>query len=214
MRRGISCTATILFTALTAGCVTTTGSGPTARAISLDEASAFERSLQIREVTVPRLPERMYTQPLNKVEQCKLPTTAEQLARTNFRAFWDGQCKDGYAFGLGRDIAISDTHHLEEIVIHDGAGGAWDSPFVSYDFVNNAVNYVTPSGAYPQGNYFTEAYTTTPQFALDYKLGFRDSGGSTRFASYSPLRTVKAFIYDQQNLVFSPDFSQNRANLA
>ena len=98
------------------------------QAITYEEASAFERSLLARETAPPERPELLFVQPVNKTESCKLPTSQGQLDRPNFRAFWDGECKDGFAFGLGRDIAISDTHHVEEITIHDGTGDNWSQP--------------------------------------------------------------------------------------
>jgi hypothetical protein len=108
---------------LMAGCATTGQQAPTARALNYEEATAFERGLKS---SVPAELSRQrpthFVQPANKKENCKLPTTQDQIDRRNFRAYWDGQCKDGYAFGLGRDIAISDTHHTEEITIHNGTG--------------------------------------------------------------------------------------------
>ena len=126
------------FVALASGCAS---SGQHSRSISYDEASVFEKSLQAQEAPSPQMPEILYTQPVNKKVPCKLPTSKEQLARSNFRAYWDGQCKDGYAYGLGRDIAISDTHHVEEITIHKGNADYANTPMVDYDFVNNTVEY-------------------------------------------------------------------------
>lgn len=122
--------------------------GPSA--ISYDEAAAFERSLLARKTVTPKRPEPLFVQPVNKSEDCKLPTTQDQLDRTNFRAFWDGECKDGFAFGLGRDIAISDTHHVEEITIHDGTGDNWSKPAVTFDFVNSIVAYGIGGKEFPE----------------------------------------------------------------
>jgi len=119
-----------------AGCASS--GGP--RMISYEEASEFENSLRARE-KAPISLDRVFTQPVNKTEPCKLPSSPDQLARDNFRAYWDGDCKNGFAYGLGRDIAISDTHHYEEITIHDGTGDNWSQPRVFYDFVNNFVRY-------------------------------------------------------------------------
>ena len=93
--------------------------------LTYEEASAFERSLLAREPVAPQKHDNLYTQPVNKKEACKLPSSQDQLNRPNFRAYWDGECKNGYASGLGRDISISDTHHYEEITIHDGRGGSY-----------------------------------------------------------------------------------------
>nr|WP_086940486.1 hypothetical protein [Thaumasiovibrio occultus] len=60
-----------------------------------------------------------WMQPANKEEPCLLPMSKSFMAEPNARAFWDGECKEGYAHGLGRDIAISDETHMEEITVHD-----------------------------------------------------------------------------------------------
>jgi hypothetical protein len=119
------------------------------RVISGDEASAFELALLARESNSPKAPEKLYIQPANKAEACKLPTSQSQLDRPNIRAYWDGECKNGFAFGLGRDIAISDTHHIEEITIHDGTGDDWSQPRVDYDYVNNIVSYAVGGSTFP-----------------------------------------------------------------
>jgi hypothetical protein len=117
-----------------------------AKTIEPDAADAFEKSASAaaKAPGVGRLalPERVYVQPLNKSAPCKLRTTSDQLARSNLKVYWDGACKNGFAFGLGRDIAISDTHHVEEITEHHGAGQtrAGDS-FVTFDFAAKSATY-------------------------------------------------------------------------
>jgi hypothetical protein len=145
---GLSVTAIAMLT----GCVTIPSQkAPQPREISYEEASAFERSLLARgSVPVPdRNGPLHYIQPANKKEACKLPTTQDQLDRQNFRAYWDGECKNGFAFGLGRDIAISDTHHQDEITIHDGSGDNLLAPSAGYDYVNNRMSYRVGGSKYP-----------------------------------------------------------------
>jgi hypothetical protein len=131
------------------GCTTPGQYASQPRVISYEEASAFERSLLARESTTPEVPKRLYIQPINKKEPCKLPTSQDQIDRPNFHAYWDGECKNGYAFGLGRDIAISDTHHVEEITIFDGSGDNWPRPLVGYDYVNNKTLYAVHGSQFP-----------------------------------------------------------------
>ncbi len=85
-----------IFVLLSVGC-------STIRSVSYSEAIAFEQSQSSEIVAMPSRPENLYVQPLNKNEPCKLPTSKDQLERQKFRAYWDGQCKNGYAYGLGRD---------------------------------------------------------------------------------------------------------------
>lgn len=190
--------------ALASGCASTENYGPKARAIDYDEASAFERSLQARDVPSPQMPKGiLYTQPVNKKEPCKLPTTQDQLARSNFRTYWDGQCKDGYAYGLGRDIAISDTHHVEEITTHNGSGNNSNAPRVLYDFVNNKVAYTAPENKFPQASWFQEhIFNSENQFRVLYKLGVTDESGNSLVTEYSPLNTGRMFLNDRRNVVY------------
>ena len=128
------------------------------QAISYKEASAFETALLNRErVNAPKAPEKLYIQPANKAVACRLPTSQSQLDRPNIRAYWDGECKNGFAFGLGRDIAISDTHHIEEITIHDGTGDNWSQPRVDYDYVNNTVAYAVGGSEFPAETRLSES---------------------------------------------------------
>jgi hypothetical protein len=112
--------------------------------MTYEEASAFEVGLIVRGTyTMPKAPEKLYVQPANKAEACKLPnSTARPLDGPPFRDYWDGECKNGFAFGLGRDIAISDTYRVEEITIFDGTEDDRSRPSVFCDYVNNTVGYV------------------------------------------------------------------------
>lgn len=65
--------------ALATGCATTGQNGPKVRTLTLEEASAYERTLQARATQSHKRPEPLYVQPVNKRESCKLPTTVEQL---------------------------------------------------------------------------------------------------------------------------------------
>ena len=107
-----------------------------------------------------------------------MPTTQDQLDRQNFRAYWDGECKNGFAFGLGRDIAISDTHHVDEITIHDGTGDDWSQPRVDYFYVNNVVAYSVGGSQFPQQTMLAEVMTNSVSGFDPYqKLMVTDANG-------------------------------------
>lgn len=208
--RCIKLATSVSLIALVSGCASTTQYGPKARAIDYEEASAFERSLQASTPPAPQEPIKLYTQPVNKKEPCKLPTTQDQLEHSNFRAYWDGQCKNGYAFGLGRDIAISDMHHVEEITRHDGTGEMSSSPRIDYDFVNKIIAYVTPGGRYPSSSWFSEqVQISETNFFVKYTLGVTDESGHTLATEYSPLSPLRVYINDRRNVIYK--FSDNSA---
>ena len=190
--------------ALTAGCATTSQQGPTARAVNYEEATAYERGLKSLQLSPIELPKpKHFVQPVNKREPCKLPTSQEQLDRNNFRAYWDGGCKDGYAFGLGRDIAIADTQHTEEITIHNGTGDNIGSPGVSYDFVNNWVRYYVPAEKFPASTWmFEEIKNNESGFFVSYTTGVTDDSGNSAVVINSPLRPERILVSDQRSVAY------------
>jgi hypothetical protein len=195
---------------LVSGCGTTVQSGPKVRTLSYEEASAYERTLQAKPTTAKVLPEKLYTQPVNKQEPCKLMTSRDQLERSNFRAYWDGQCKNGFAFGLGRDIAISDTHHLEEITVYSANGDNYQAPAVAYDFVNNFTHYQTRGEKYPAATWFSETISSNgDNFQIVQLFGVTDELGNRLFTEYSPLSPTRFFVNDSQNVAFK--FTDNSA---
>ena len=165
---------------------------PKPKKISYREASAFEAALLARNPPMPMPPRSLQVQPINKAEPCRLPTTQDQLDRPNFRAFWDGECRNGFAFGLGRDIAISDTHHLEEITVHDGTGDSWSRPRVAYDFVNNVVAHVVGGPQFPvQVALVEKMETTLGGFDILRTLSLTDGFGgvaTVQSAAFQPQR--------------------------
>ena len=188
--------------------------------VGYDEASFFERALLARDRPSIEIPKKIFTQPINKKESCKLPTTSDQLGRSNFRAYWDGDCKNGYAFGLGRDIAISDTHHMEEIVIHNGTG-LWykGMPAVTYDFVNNSVRYWVVGEKFPELSGLSESMSNSISgFSVNYRAAKVYPDGSMSTVDFSPFSPWRFYQEVDQRIVYrfsdhalAPfvDYSQN-----
>ncbi|MBV5339018.1 MAG: hypothetical protein J0665_05585 [Deltaproteobacteria bacterium] len=192
----------ILTVSIIAGCAS---SGTSFPKISHEEAASYEKSLTDNYVTPSPLdfPKPLYNQPVNKKVACKLPTSSDQLQRRNFRQFWDGECKDGYAFGLGRDISISDTHHYDEITIHNGTGEYKNQPSIFYDFVNHLVKYEST------GNGPLERATFTEQYAINNNtLNVRhiaelmDENANLWGVISSPLIPVKTYINSSKGVAF------------
>jgi len=181
------------------------------RKISYEEASAFERSLAAR-LNKPSEHERLYTQPVNKSEECRLPSSRDQLARPNFRSYWDGECKNGFAYGLGRDISMSDTHHYEEITIHDGTGDNWSQPRVFYDFVNNLVRYAVGGAKRPASTQIQENYSDSYSgFAVSQVISVVDEVGKVSVLQTSPFRTERFYLSTNIDRSMLFRFSDNAA---
>jgi hypothetical protein len=166
--------------------------------ISYEEASAFERSLLALSPASSEVQKPLYVQPINKKEPCKLPTTQDQLVRKNFRAYWDGECKSGFAFGLGRDIAISDTHHVEEITVHTGSEDSWSGPHVSFDYVNNRVSYLVGGSKYPASTEISEKYEDSVQgFNAYHSIRVIDDSGKLFEIQSSAFHPQRIYFYSR-----------------
>lgn len=196
-----------------AACGTTGQSVPQVKKISLDEAFLFQRSLASSGTLMPVEPQRLYTQPVNKKEPCKIFTSQEQLDRNNFRAYWDGQCRSGFAFGLGRDIAISDTHHTEEITIYGENGNLSETPSVIYDFVNNQVTYRFIGKKFFSGLVFEEKIKNEPgNFNIHYSTISISERGDSHGIYWSAFDHRRVLVNKVGNVIYrySEDkFAQN-----
>jgi hypothetical protein len=180
-------------------CATAAQAASRPKTISYDEASAYERALLAQPASSPTRPQKLYVQPANKSEPCKLPSTPDQTSRPNFRAFWDGECKNGFAYGIGRDIAISDTHHVEEITIHDGTGNDEAEPRADYDFVNQRVSYSTGSPFTSGTQLIQEISDSIDGFDVRETYRVVDGSGNEFFFQSSPFSPDRLYVATKAN---------------
>lgn len=191
------------------GCSTPNYAAPVGRTLNEREAAAFELALRAKAGPTVFESVPLFVQPANKSEPCKLPTTKDQLERSHFRAFWDGQCKNGFAFGLGRDIGISDTHHVEQITVHNGTGTE-RGPAVTYDFVNNRVAYRVPTGKFPAATMYSEQVVDSPSgFFVTETIGAVDESGASVALQTSPLAVQRMIFNQTGNVLYR--FTDNTA---
>lgn len=195
----ILCITAVIF--LLSACAT----GP--RKVSMKEATASENLIitTTRNQTAQTQPEKLFTQPVNKTEPCKLPSHKKLLESRNFRAYWDGDCKDGYAYGIGRDITLSDTNHVEEITIYNGKGYSNGQPLRNIDFVENFGAYGAvkdwTTGAFSG---YTELIRNNGiDFSIQYSAGDMDSSGGLymEVSEFNPVK-VTANYESHKNLVY------------
>lgn len=198
--------------AVLAGCATSGQHASQPRTITYEQASAFENSLLARQPITHATSPMLYVQPINKKEACKLPTTQNQLDRGNFRAYWDGDCKNGFAFGLGRDIAISDTHHIEEIIVHNGRADDWSGPKVDYDYVNNVVHYAVGGPKAPAATELAEKFENAVSgFNAYYNLVVTDESGNALVLQTSAFNPEKIYLYNKSDGLISYKFIDHTA---
>jgi hypothetical protein len=182
--------------------------------MTYEKAAAFELGLIARgSYTTPKAPEKLYIQPVNKAEACDLPTTQDQLNRPNIRVYWDGDCKNGIAFGLGRSIAISDTYHLDEITILDGDNG-WSRPRVYYDYVNNITVHAVGGSRFPAQTVLSEQMVDSISgFNANQTLTVVDELGKV-FAVYSSaFQPLSYFLNTRLDNAIGYKFTYNSAAL-
>ncbi|CBL46553.1 Hypothetical protein HDN1F_29700 [gamma proteobacterium HdN1] len=168
------------------------------RKVSLAEATAFENQAitdtRIQPTSSPQ-PGMLYTQPVNKTEPCMLLT--DQPNGRNSRVYWDGDCIDGHAYGLGRVIALSDTYHTEEITIHNGDGYSNWRPVRVLDYIENHGMYgkIKKDAAHYLFSGLAESITSdSTNFFMQYRLGAMNSKGNRQYLDTSPFNPAKVIV--------------------
>src|SRR5690606_13555418 len=108
------------------------------------------------------------------------------------------------AYGLGRDIAISDTHHYEEITIHNGSDQLTvNRPYVFYDFVNTSTDYGVWGKSYPaHSGMYRRIEDSQEGFNLQDVLSLVDEFGNVFFRVSSPFEPIKFYEKRQGNVVY------------
>lgn len=138
-------TSTALATIYLSGCATSgMGSAPL-RALSEQEAFSFENEKNVgwtpTAFPVPEsAPEANFAQPKNKAEPCLVPMAAEYTKAPNFASYWDGACKNGYAYGVGRDIMRNDLFEVDEVTVYaEGASNVAGRPVYAIMFTHKTT---------------------------------------------------------------------------
>ena len=76
-----------------------------------------------------------WVQPKNKKEECKVYVSInpndDKTKKADYSLYWDGECKDGYAIGLGREFSIGKQTYVEAIGEYKGGKNI---PQYFYDF--------------------------------------------------------------------------------
>ena len=157
--------------------------------VSMREAMKYENQMVAAAAPQPVAPqaEKPYTQPVNKTEPCKLPTALNQIGRKNLRVYWDGDCKDGFAFGLGRDIFISDTSHIEQITVLNDSSPESERPFAFYDFVNPFSAYGSSNEARRTTYASTQQIVRNPDDSVSVTVATGEIGEAGRLSMRSSL---------------------------
>ena len=143
------------------------GSTPTYQVPKVSEIDAFKALNQhktIAESNITRITEHRksyleenitFIQPQNKTEECKLWFAGDSWP-DHLEAYWDGGCKNGHAFGLGRQFAKYMTSEIifdRELLAYYAGDNSKPKQIAKFDwvrnrFILNAYGTVTNSGIY------------------------------------------------------------------
>ncbi len=92
-----------------------------------------------------------WIQPKNKKESCKVYVSInpndDKTEKSDYSLFWDGECKDGYAYGLGREIENTMLNNIQQIGYYE-KGKA-----VKYYVSINSLDNVEVDGECSYNNY-------------------------------------------------------------
>lgn len=89
--------------------------------VKLEHFASYEKNyLSEYEIIKQNLPQfkEYYFQPINKKEPCKVFMAYDSQKDESSKLYWDGECKDGYADGLGRLIQKADLSDRWQVGIY------------------------------------------------------------------------------------------------
>lgn len=111
----------------------------------VDEAALLKPILDKKDSKIKQQ-EWTYIQPINKSISCKIPSSKDLVSIANHKLYWDGQCKNGFAYGIGQEYFRSPTFNQDFIINHGEKNTDNSIYFVSKD-------YPSPSKKYPSISY-------------------------------------------------------------
>jgi hypothetical protein len=85
----------------------------------------------------------IYIQAYNKIIPCKIWTKGynpDKLQQDTYKVFWDGECKDGYAYGIGREIEQLDDK------VYSWSLAKYENKIPTYYIKKDIINNITIEG--------------------------------------------------------------------
>ena len=153
-----------------------------------------------------------WIQPKNKKEECKVYVDInpkdDKTVKADYSLFWDGECKDGYAYGLGREIENTMLQNLQQLGYYD-KGKAVDY-CVGFDPINNwEVNGECSYDINKPNHYVkTSVNDKNGEFQIGYEFGVNSS-------LYNPLMIMETYAFNDEIKYFKeyPNFSYRITDL-
>ena len=155
-------------------------------------------------------PSFKWVQPKNRKEECKVYVATnpndDKTVKSYYSLYWDGECKNGYAFGLGREIETTMLSNIQQIGYYDN-GMATDY-FVQFDPLNN---YELNGEASDKGlGHYVK--TMVDESNGDLKISYEFGVGMSKDAPMMVMRTYPFYDVVEYFKVY-PNFSYVIADL-
>jgi len=158
-----------------------------------------------------------WIQASNKKEPCKMFVgTSPQNDRTSdpeYKIFWDGKCKNGYAYGLGREFERGTLTNMEALAIYSGKK---EEP--KYYIQKYNLNNILEEGDINNG-YYVKTFIKDEglNFDISYQYGFFPSKNlqPALIIYSSPFNDNLAFVKAYPNFYYKiTDYTNNEFNQA
>lgn len=149
-----------------------------------------------------------WIQAKNKKEECMVYVSMnpndDKTIKTDYALYWDGECTNGYASGLGREIEKTNFNYLEQIGFYENGKA------VDYCTMNDQVEGVTIDGEcnYDDNktnhNVITQINNKNGNLNISYRIGASATKNSPEMLiQTSPFSDVQLFIKGYPNFVYS-----------
>ncbi len=198
---------------------------PSIPKISEEEVGKYEKSYMaeyelFKQQNANYQPSFKWIQPKNKKEQCKVYVSInpndDKTVKSDYSLVWDGECKDGYASGLGREIENTMLLNLQQIGYYDG-GKAVDY-CVGFDPINNWEEAGECSYEINKPNHFvkTTINDKNNNLEISYEFGVAltvNAAGTSIFTSpfFDAVKYIKEYPnYAYLIMDFTKDVFDNR----
>lgn len=137
------------------------------------EVGTYEKAYIDEYNKIASIEKKEYTkwiQAANKKEDCKLfigyDPNDDRTQKIDYKIFWDGECRNGYAYGLGREFEKGLLTDIEAIGVYDGT-----EKEPEYYYQNFKLNNLTEEGNLNDG-YVVQ--TMIKEDGMNFDINFRN----------------------------------------
>lgn len=158
-----------------------------------------------------------WIQAANKKEKCKMfvgyNPNNDRTVKDGYKIYWDGKCKNGYAYGLGREFEKGLLTNLEAIAIYSG-----EEKEPEYYIQKDKLNNISMEGNINNGNFVkTTIEDNNMKFNIWYQYGHHahKPGEIGMFINSSPFSDQITYIkaYPNFGYVIGDHTNNDLANI-